>query len=136
MQPIIAISKLSKTYASGFEALKGIDLSIRPGEIFALLGPNGAGKTTLFNACSGIVKPTSGDVFLDGRRLTRLSKARRAQVGLGRTFQIPELFDSLTVRENAQLGREAGLAASSPLSQMRMRRSESADLRAAVDEAL
>ena len=60
MQPIITISGVSKTYASGFQALKSIDLEIRRGEIFALLGPNGAGKTTLINIVCGIVKPSVG----------------------------------------------------------------------------
>ena len=62
MQPIITISGVSKTYASGFQALKGVDLDIRRGEIFGLLGPNGAGKTTLINIICGIVKPSSGQV--------------------------------------------------------------------------
>ena len=60
MQPIVSISGLSKTYASGFEALKNVDLDIRRGEIFALLGPNGAGKTTLINIVCGVVNATAG----------------------------------------------------------------------------
>jgi ABC-2 type transport system ATP-binding protein len=82
MQPIIAISKLSKTYASGFEALKGIDLSIRPGEIFALLGPNGAGKTTLISIVCGIVNPTSGTVTADGHDIIADYRAARSKIGL------------------------------------------------------
>ena len=82
MQPIIAISKLSKTYASGFEALKGIDLSIRPGEIFALLGPNGAGKTTLISTVCGIVNPTAGTVTADGHDIIADYRAARAKIGL------------------------------------------------------
>ena len=82
MQPIIAISKLSKTYASGFEALKGIDLAIRPGEIFALLGPNGAGKTTLISIVCGIVNPTSGTVTADGHDIIADYRAARAKIGL------------------------------------------------------
>src|SRR5262249_52166044 len=66
MQSIISISKLCKTYKSGFQALKSIDLEIRPGEIFALLGPNGAGKTTLINIVCGVVKRTSGTVTVAG----------------------------------------------------------------------
>ena len=62
MSPIISISNLSKTYASGFQALKTINLDIRRGEIFALLGPNGAGKTTLISIICGIVNPTAGKV--------------------------------------------------------------------------
>jgi ABC-2 type transport system ATP-binding protein len=82
MQPIIAISNLSKTYASGFEALKGIDLAIRPGEIFALLGPNGAGKTTLISIVCGIVNPTAGTVTADGHDIIADYRAARAKIGL------------------------------------------------------
>ena len=71
MPPIISISNLSKTYASGFEALKGIDLEIRRGEIFGLLGPNGAGKTTLINIVCGIVTPSAGTVTVDGHDIVR-----------------------------------------------------------------
>ena len=60
MQPTISVSNLSKTYASGFEALKNVNLSVRRGEIFGLLGPNGAGKTTLISIICGIVNPTAG----------------------------------------------------------------------------
>ncbi len=82
MQPIIAISNLSKTYASGFEALKGIDLAIRAGEIFALLGPNGAGKTTLISIVCGIVNPTAGTVTADGHDIIADYRAARAKIGL------------------------------------------------------
>ncbi|OYX15088.1 MAG: multidrug ABC transporter ATP-binding protein, partial [Rhizobiales bacterium 32-66-8] len=66
MTPIIAVSGLSKTYASGFQALKTVDLEIRQGEIFALLGPNGAGKTTLISIICGLVNPSTGSVRADG----------------------------------------------------------------------
>ena len=82
MQPIISIRKLSKTYASGFQALKSIDLEIRRGEIFALLGPNGAGKTTLINIICGIVTPGSGSVTADGHDIVRDFRAARAKIGL------------------------------------------------------
>ena len=82
MQPIIAIRQLGKTYASGFHALKSIDLDIRRGEIFALLGPNGAGKTTLINIVCGIVKPSSGTVMADGHDIVRDYRAARAKIGL------------------------------------------------------
>ena len=82
MQPIISINKLSKTYASGFQALKSIDLDIRRGEIFALLGPNGAGKTTLINIVCGIVTPGTGSVTADGHDIVRDFRAARAKIGL------------------------------------------------------
>jgi ABC-2 type transport system ATP-binding protein len=82
MQPIIAISGLSKTYSSGFQALKNINLDIRKGEIFALLGPNGAGKTTLISIICGIVKASSGSVLADGHDIARDYRAARAKIGL------------------------------------------------------
>ncbi len=82
MQPIVQISGLSKTYASGFQALKTIDLDIRRGEIFALLGPNGAGKTTLINIVCGIVNPSTGTVLADGHDIIRDYRAARSRIGL------------------------------------------------------
>src|SRR5918999_2869818 len=82
MAPVIAISKLTKRYASGLEALKEVDLEIRKGEIFALLGPNGAGKTTLISIVCGIVTPTSGTVRVDGRDIIRDYRFTRSKIGL------------------------------------------------------
>jgi ABC-2 type transport system ATP-binding protein len=82
MAPIISISKLCKTYASGFQALKSIDLAIGAGEIFALLGPNGAGKTTLISIVCGIVNPTSGVVLADGHDVVSDFRAARSKIGL------------------------------------------------------
>src|SRR3982750_842596 len=82
MSPIITISNLSKTYASGFQALKGVDLEIRKGEIFALLGPNGAGKTTLINIICGIVNPSEGKVTATGHDIVRDFRKARAEIGL------------------------------------------------------
>jgi ABC-2 type transport system ATP-binding protein len=79
---IISISGLSKTYASGFQALKSIDLEIRKGEIFALLGPNGAGKTTLIGIICGIVNATSGKVTADGHDVVSDYRAARSKIGL------------------------------------------------------
>ncbi|MGH7213084.1 MAG: ATP-binding cassette domain-containing protein, partial [Acetobacteraceae bacterium] len=81
-QPIIAIANLSKTYASGFQALKKIDLDIRRGEIFALLGPNGAGKTTLISIVCGIVRPGEGTVLADGFDIVTAWRAARSRIGL------------------------------------------------------
>ena len=81
-RPILEISQLTKTYASGLQALKPVDLSIRRGEIFALLGPNGAGKTTLISIICGIVKPSSGTVLVDGRDIIHHYRATRSAIGL------------------------------------------------------
>jgi len=82
LRPVVSIQRLHKRYASGHAALKGIDLDIRKGEIFALLGPNGAGKTTLINVVCGIVTPSAGHVFADGLDVTRDYRAARAKIGL------------------------------------------------------
>ncbi len=82
MESIIAVRGLTKTYATGFQALRNIDLDIRRGEIFALLGPNGAGKTTLINIICGIVKPTAGVILADGHDVVRDFRAARARIGL------------------------------------------------------
>ena len=82
MQPIISVRNLSKTYASGFQALKGINLEIRCGEIFALLGPNGAGKTTLISIICGIVNATEGVVLVDGDDVVTAYRATRSKIGL------------------------------------------------------
>src|SRR5712672_2121821 len=82
MQPIIAINALSKTYASGFQALKNINLEIGRGEIFALLGPNGAGKTTLIGIVCGIVNASAGTVTVDGHDIATDYRAARRMIGL------------------------------------------------------
>ncbi|MCG8562290.1 MAG: ABC transporter ATP-binding protein [Hyphomicrobiales bacterium] len=82
MPPVISISNVSKTYASGFQALKTIDLEIERGEIFALLGPNGAGKTTLISIVCGIVTASEGTVRVDGHDIVADYRAARAMIGL------------------------------------------------------
>ena len=82
MSSIISVSGVSKTYASGFKALKNINLEILRGEIFALLGPNGAGKTTLISLICGIVTPTEGKVLVDGHDIVGDFRAARALIGL------------------------------------------------------
>ena len=82
MQPIISVQNLSKTYESGFQALKNINLDIKRGEIFALLGPNGAGKTTLISVICGIVNPSEGVVLADGHDTITDYRAARSKIGL------------------------------------------------------
>jgi len=102
----------------GLVAVDGATLRARPGLITGLIGPNGAGKTTTFNVISGLTRPTSGTVALDGRDVSRVGSATRARLGLGRTFQQMELFDSLTVAQNVALGREASYAGPNPLAHL------------------
>ena len=84
LQPIISVIDLSKTYASGYDALRHVNLEIRKGEIFALLGPNGAGKTTLINIICGIVTPSSGKVLVGGHDIIPDYRATRSMIGLVR----------------------------------------------------
>jgi ABC-2 type transport system ATP-binding protein len=95
VEAIISVSGLVKTYASGFQALTGIDLEIRRGEIFALLGPNGAGKTTLINIICGIVNPTAGRVTVDGHDIVREFRAARSLIGLVPQEIAGEAFESV-----------------------------------------
>ncbi len=95
MPAIIEISKLSKTYATGFTALREVDLAIERGEIFALLGPNGAGKTTLISIICGIVRPTSGSVTVDGHDIVRDYRAARALIGLVPQELTTDAFESV-----------------------------------------
>jgi ABC-2 type transport system ATP-binding protein len=95
MQAIISISKLSKTYASGFQALKGVNLEIRRGEIFALLGPNGAGKTTLIGIVCGILNATEGKVRVDGRDIVGDYRAARSLIGLVPQELTTDAFESV-----------------------------------------
>jgi ABC-2 type transport system ATP-binding protein len=95
MQGIISVSNLSKTYASGFQALRNVSLDIRRGEIFALLGPNGAGKTTLISIICGIVKPTEGSVAVDGHDIIGDYRAARSLIGLMPQELTTDAFESV-----------------------------------------
>jgi ABC-2 type transport system ATP-binding protein len=95
MQPIISVAGLSKTYASGFKALKNVDLEIRRGEIFALLGPNGAGKTTLISIICGIVNASEGTVRVDGHDIVRDYRASRSLIGLVPQELTTDAFESV-----------------------------------------
>jgi ABC-2 type transport system ATP-binding protein len=93
--PIIAIKNVSKTYATGFEALKDINLDIEKGEIFALLGPNGAGKTTLINIICGIVTPSAGNVTVDGHDIVTDYRAVRSLIGLVPQELTADMFETV-----------------------------------------
>jgi len=96
-------------HVGGVTILEDISLEVARGEFLGIIGPNGAGKTTLFNLLSGLLKPTSGTMALNGREIGGLSAADRARLGLGRTFQTSLLFGALPVAENARLAAQARL---------------------------
>jgi ABC-2 type transport system ATP-binding protein len=93
--PVISVEGLSKTYASGFRALKNVDLEIRRGEIFALLGPNGAGKTTLIGCICGLVNPSGGRIRVDGRDIVADYRAARSRIGLVPQELTTDAFESV-----------------------------------------
>ncbi len=103
MTPIVSVEDLSKTYASGFEALKSVNLEIRRGEIFALLGPNGAGKTTLIGIICGIVKATKGRVVADGHDIVADYRGARSKIGLVPQEVSTDMFE--TVRATVTFSR-------------------------------
>jgi ABC-type branched-subunit amino acid transport system ATPase component len=131
----LVLHQVSVRYG-GHLAVDRVTLHAPSGRVTGLIGPNGAGKTTIFNACSGVLRPTSGTVELFGADVTHVPAHGRAQRGLGRTFQRMELFDSLTVSQNIALGREARMAASRPWGHMFGHRGDAAALDEAVGPAV
>jgi len=104
MTNLLSIVSLTKTFG-GLRALEDIHLSVSEGEIIGLIGPNGAGKTTLFNCVTGVVKPTSGDVFIGGTPTKTLPPHDITRLGVARTFQNIRLFAGMTARENVLVGQ-------------------------------
>jgi len=111
MPPILAFEKISKRFGAVVVA-DGIDLLLAEGEALGIIGPNGAGKTTLFGIASGTVAPDAGRVIFAGLDITSLPPQRRCRMGIGRSFQIPQPFNGMTVFENlvvaAAFGRDRG----------------------------
>jgi len=103
---LLTLEKGSKTFG-GLQALNNVNFSIEPGERRAIIGPNGAGKTTLFNIISGLLRPSAGRILFLGEDITRMPAHRRVALGLARTFQITNLFPSLTVKDNMLLSLQA-----------------------------
>jgi ABC-type branched-subunit amino acid transport system ATPase component/branched-subunit amino acid ABC-type transport system permease component len=120
----------------GVTAVDGVTLQAKDGVITGLIGPNGAGKTTIFNACSGLNRPSKGTISLAAKDLSGSKPSRRAREGLGRTFQRPELFNSLTVYQNVAIGREAAMAGRNPLLQIFGSRRASEQVSKSAEEAL
>jgi len=106
--PILATRDLGLVIG-GATIVAGVELEVLDGELLAVIGPNGAGKTTLFNLVSVLLRPTSGRVELDGHDVTREAPFRRTRRGLGRTFQVSNVFPLLSAHENVRLAAEAAL---------------------------
>jgi ABC-type branched-subunit amino acid transport system ATPase component/branched-subunit amino acid ABC-type transport system permease component len=120
----------------GLVAAADVTLTAPQGAITGLIGPNGAGKSTVFNACTGLVRMSSGDVRLGGRSLRHLPSSARARLGLGRTFQHMELMESLTVRENVAIGAEGNQAGWNPVSHLIQTRGQRAAVAGETAHAL
>jgi branched-chain amino acid transport system ATP-binding protein len=101
--PILEAKGISKAFG-GLLALRGVDLSVEEQQVVGLFGPNGSGKTTLFNICSGLLRPSAGEVWFKGERITGRSLREISRLGIGRTFQIARPFSSLTVFDNVLVG--------------------------------
>ena len=98
-EPLLTLTDVVVAF-DALRAVDGVSLIVPRGQRRAIIGPNGAGKTTLFNAIAGVVSPTSGRIGFDGHDITRLAQHRRAQLGIARTFQITNLFPTLSVHDN------------------------------------
>jgi branched-chain amino acid transport system ATP-binding protein len=102
-EPLLSVQGATKRFG-GLVAVDAVDLSVANGELVSIIGPNGAGKTTFFNLLTGQLAPTSGRILFKGQDVSRLSPNKRAQLGMGRTFQISQTLVSLTTLENAMIG--------------------------------
>jgi ABC-type branched-subunit amino acid transport system ATPase component/branched-subunit amino acid ABC-type transport system permease component len=131
----IEVKDLTVTYG-GLAAVRDLSINAPAGVITGLIGPNGAGKTTTFNAICGLAHPSRGRILAQGRDVSRLGPSARARRGVGRTFQRVQLFESVTVRENIELGSESKFAGGSPLSQLYGRRMERMAIESAAAEAI
>lgn len=131
----LKVSNLTVAFG-GHVAVDNVSIEAPVGRVTGLMGPNGAGKSTTINACSGLIRPTSGTITLENTAVTNLGSANRARRGLGRTFQHMELFDSLTTRENIELGAEGVHAGKNAFAHLVSTPKQKAKMRAVADEAL
>lgn len=103
-EPILKVTDLSRNF-DGIKAVSDLSFVVQPGEIKAVIGPNGAGKSTLFNMIAGVTPPSTGEIHFQGQRIDALPTAKRAQMGIARTFQNLQIFPEMTVLENVMAGR-------------------------------
>ncbi|HET7400595.1 MAG TPA: ABC transporter ATP-binding protein [Usitatibacter sp.] len=102
---LLEVRGVTKKFGS-LVAVRDVTLNVEPGELRAIIGPNGAGKTTFFNMISGFFPPTTGSIVFDGRDVTQVNASDRVKLGMGRTFQITEIFPELTVFDNVRISTE------------------------------
>jgi ABC-type branched-subunit amino acid transport system ATPase component len=103
MSALLEVKQVSRSF-SGLRVLNNVSFAVETGQITGLIGPNGAGKSTLFNIVSGFLAPDAGQILYQGRDVSRMSVPARSRIGLVRTFQTPQVFPNLTVRENIMAG--------------------------------
>ncbi|MBI4786704.1 MAG: ABC transporter ATP-binding protein [Chloroflexi bacterium] len=134
---ILEAKNLSKEFG-GVVAVHNVSFDVTRGEVFAIIGPNGAGKTTLFNLISGVYMPTGGELYFEGRLLSRAKPHRRAALGLARTFQNLQLFTNMTVLENVMVGRHTKSRAGFVAGALRLpqQQQEEKEIRATAHEEL
>ena len=106
LKSTLEVRGISKSFGA-IQAVREVSFEVYPGEILGVIGPNGCGKTTLFNCILGQLKPDSGSVILNGANITRMSASARSRSGLGRTFQLLQVFDSMRVTENLLTAAQA-----------------------------
>jgi len=129
---LLAVDHVTQRFGK-LVAVNGLSMLVAPGELRAVIGPNGAGKTTFFNLVSGLITPTSGRIYFDGRDVTSLTPEERVGLGVARTFQITEIFPELTVGENLRIAVEV---TSGQRLRMWRSRTQDAEVRGRVDELL
>ena len=132
MTSLLAVDNVTQRFGK-LVAVNGLSMLVAPGELRAVIGPNGAGKTTFFNLVSGLIAPTSGRIYFDGRDVTALTPEQRVGLGIARTFQITEIFPELTVGENLRIAVE--VTSGQRLRLWRSRRRDG-EVRVRVDELL
>lgn len=106
---LLQLEGVSRSFG-GVKAVNGVSFTVERGQLYGVIGPNGAGKTTLFNLITGLIRPDSGCVMLNGVETTHKSPEQIAQLGIARTYQTIRLFDTMTVRENVMVGGHIGLS--------------------------
>lgn len=116
--PLLEVRDLVKTF-DAVRAVDGVSFTIQPGQTVSLIGPNGSGKTSMLNLISGVLRPTSGQVLLDGKQISGSRVERIAEQGIARTFQNGRVFGNMSIRDNVLVGMHTQLKAARPFPSLR-----------------